>query len=114
MIACIIGAVLIGVLKQLMDAIVTWSLDKPQYGALALPLATLFVLSLMATVLYGSAAVVGGISDLEKPLEELEPTPEDAIQDVEDVDEAGVDQPGGESDGGQGTDEYEYPKGWET
>jgi len=113
MIACLIGAVLIGLLKQLMDAIVTWSLDKPQYGALALPLATLFVLSLMATVLYGSAALVGGISDLEKPMEELEPTPV-AVQDVEEMDEASVVEPDGESAGGQATDDYDYPKGWES
>ncbi len=82
LIASLIGAVGIGLLKQLMDLIVAWSLDKPQYGALALPLATLFVLSLMATVLYGSAALVGGISDAETPLSELEPdpVPEDASE----------------------------------
>jgi membrane protein len=82
LIGSLLGAVGIGLLKQLMDLIVGWSLDKPQYGALALPLATLFVLSLMATVLYVSAALVGGISDAETPLSglvreaETEPAPD--------------------------------------
>ena len=43
--------------------IVAWSLEKPQYGAFAAPLAVLFVLSLMSTVLYAAAALAGAISD---------------------------------------------------
>jgi membrane protein len=57
------GAAGAGVLKQLLTVIVAWSLAKPQYGAFAAPLAVLFVLSLLSTVLYGAAALVGGISD---------------------------------------------------
>jgi hypothetical protein len=51
------------VLKQLLQVIVAWSLAKPQYGAFAAPLAVLFVLSLLSTVLYLSAALAGGMSD---------------------------------------------------
>jgi membrane protein len=82
LISSLIGALAIGVVKQLLDVIVTWSLDKPQYGAFAAPLAVLFVLSLLSNVLYGSAALAAGISDRDVPLEELEPTPEDAVDDV--------------------------------
>lgn len=79
--ASMIGALAIGVVKQLLDVIITWSLDKPQYGAFAAPLAVLFVLSLLSNVLYASAALAAGISDRDVPLEELEPTPEQAVGD---------------------------------
>jgi membrane protein len=78
LIAGLIGALAAGIIKQLLDVIIAWSLDKPLYGAFAAPLAVLFVLSLLATVLYASAAIAGGISDREVPLEELLPTPDDA------------------------------------
>jgi uncharacterized BrkB/YihY/UPF0761 family membrane protein len=74
LIASLIGAVTAGVIKQLLEEIVAWSLDKPQYGAFAAPLAILLVLSLLAAVLYGSAALAGGISDRQVPLAELQPT----------------------------------------
>lgn len=72
-IASVIGAVAALAIKNLMSAIISWSLDKPEYGALAIPLALLFVFSLLSTVLYSAAAIVAGISDREKPLEELVP-----------------------------------------
>ncbi len=78
LVASLTGAVAIGIVKQFLDAIVSWALDKPQYGAFAAPLAVLFVLSLLSSVLYGSAALAAGISDQEVPLEELEPTPQEA------------------------------------
>jgi uncharacterized BrkB/YihY/UPF0761 family membrane protein len=56
-------------IKQLLEAIIAWSLDKPQYGAFAIPLAILFLFSLLASVLYISAAIVAGISDADLPLE---------------------------------------------
>jgi hypothetical protein len=57
---------------------VAWSLAKPQYGAFAAPLAVLFVLSLMSTVLYGAAALAGAISDQDVPLEQLDAGPDRA------------------------------------
>ncbi|MGB7981059.1 MAG: YhjD/YihY/BrkB family envelope integrity protein [Candidatus Nanopelagicales bacterium] len=73
--ASLIGAVVVGVIKQLLSLIVAWSLDKPQYGAFAAPIAALFVLSLLSNVLYATAAVAAAISDADVPLEDLEPTP---------------------------------------
>lgn len=84
LIAAGIGAIAIGLIKQLLGAIIAWALDKPQYGALALPLAILFVMSLFATVLYACAAIAAGISDADVPLEELEPTPDDAVDSTPD------------------------------
>ena len=60
LIASLIGAVAVGATKQLLEAIVAWCLDKPRYGAFAAPLGVLFILSLLATVLYASAALAGG------------------------------------------------------
>jgi uncharacterized BrkB/YihY/UPF0761 family membrane protein len=61
--AALAGAGCALVVKQLLTVIVAWSLEKPQYGAFAAPLAVLFVLSLMSTVLYGAAALAGAFSD---------------------------------------------------
>lgn len=69
LIAAAIGAVGVMLIKQLLEAIIAWSLDKPQYGAFAIPLAILFLFSLLASVLYISAAIVAGISDADLPLE---------------------------------------------
>src|SRR4051812_23745714 len=66
LIASLIGAVAVGAIKLMMEVIVEWCLDKPQYGAFAAPLAILFVLSLLTTVLYASAALAGGISDRQR------------------------------------------------
>jgi uncharacterized BrkB/YihY/UPF0761 family membrane protein len=79
LISSVIGAVAVGLIKQLLQVIVAWSLDKPQYGAFALPLAVLFVLSLLTSVLYVCAAIAGGISDRDVPLDLLGPTPDNAV-----------------------------------
>jgi membrane protein len=63
LVAAAIGAVAIGVVKQLLDVIVSWAVDKPQYGAFAAPLAVLFILMLLAQVLYASAAIAAGIAE---------------------------------------------------
>jgi membrane protein len=64
----LVGAACSLVVKQLLQVIVAWSLAKPQYGAFAAPLAVLFVLSLLSTVLYLSAAVAGGMSEEGEPV----------------------------------------------
>ena len=71
LVAALTGAVGALVVKQLLGAIVAWSLAKPQYGAFAAPLAVLFVLSLMSMVLYGAAALAGAIGDRDVPLDQL-------------------------------------------
>lgn len=73
LVASLIGAVATMVIKQLLSVIISWSLDKPEYGALAIPLALLFVFSLLSTVLYASAALTAGISDRHTDLAELAP-----------------------------------------
>ncbi len=79
LIASLTGAVAIGLIKQLLDAIMSWALDKPQYGAFAAPIAVLFILQLLSLVLYGSACLAAGISDSEVALEDLEPTRQPAV-----------------------------------
>jgi membrane protein len=58
-----VGAVAIEVLKYLMAFLVALSLEKPQYGALAVPIGVLFVLYLQTTALYASAALTAGIAE---------------------------------------------------
>lgn len=70
-----IGAVAIELLKWAMALILRFSLDKPQYGALAAPIGILLVLYLQSTALYGSAAVTAGIAEKDVPLEDLEVAP---------------------------------------
>ncbi len=60
----VVGALLIGALKVLMSTIVAWSLDKPQYGAFALPIAILVVLWLQAMALYAAAALAAGRAEM--------------------------------------------------
>jgi uncharacterized BrkB/YihY/UPF0761 family membrane protein len=71
LVASLLGAVAVGVIKQLLEAIVAWCVAKPQYGVFAAPLAVLFVLSLLTTVLYAAAALAGGISDRHVPLTDI-------------------------------------------
>ncbi|HSO03767.1 MAG TPA: hypothetical protein VLQ92_04745, partial [Candidatus Limnocylindrales bacterium] len=70
----LLGAVAVGLVNALLDAIMAWALDKPQYGAFAAPIAVLFILQLLSLVLSGSACLAAGISDSDVPLEELEPS----------------------------------------
>lgn len=76
LVASLIGAVAVGLVKALASLIIGWIVAKPQYGAFAAPLAALFVFALLAQSLYVSAAIAGGISDAERPLEELQPSSE--------------------------------------
>jgi membrane protein len=66
------GAVVIEILKSTMALIVGFTIDKPQYGALAAPIGILFVLYLLATALLGSASLTAGIAERDVPLETLE------------------------------------------
>jgi membrane protein len=68
-----VGAVVIQVLKLAMGLLVGLSTDKPQYGALALPIGILLVLYLQTIAAYGSAALTAGIAERDVPLEELTP-----------------------------------------
>lgn len=57
-----IAAVGIEILKYLLNAIISWSVSKPQYGAFAAPIAMLLVLYLETMVLYAAASVTAGMA----------------------------------------------------
>ncbi len=65
------GAVAIEVLKFLMTLLVGYTIDKPQYAALSVPIGVLFVLYLQTLALYGAACVSAGIAEKDVPLEVL-------------------------------------------
>lgn len=68
-----VGAVGIEVLKYLLSAIIGWSVNKPQYGAFAAPIAMLLVLYLETLVLYLAACITAGIAvATEDPHEEAD------------------------------------------
>lgn len=56
-VGAVLGAVLIGLLKALMATIISWSVDKPEYGAFALPISVLVILWLQSMALYAAAAL---------------------------------------------------------
>lgn len=62
----LLGALVLAVLKELMGTIVAWSVDKPQYGSLAIPVGILLVFWLQSFAVYGSAALVAGIAETEE------------------------------------------------
>lgn len=63
LVGAVAGAVAIGVLKALMAVIISWSVDKPQYGSFTIPIAVLVVLWLQSMVLYGAACLTAGTAE---------------------------------------------------
>jgi membrane protein len=74
MIGAVAGGLIIQLLRIPMALIVDLSTDKPQYGALAIPIGVLLVLYLNSMTLYGAAALCAGYSEREVPIEEIIPT----------------------------------------
>ena len=64
-----VGAVAIEILKTLMALLVGYTIDKPQYGALAVPISMLYVLYLQSLALYAAASVTAGIAEKDVPLD---------------------------------------------
>lgn len=64
-----VGAVVFELLKTLMTLLISFTIDRPQYGALAAPIGILFVLFLQSMTLYACAALTAGIADKDAPLE---------------------------------------------
>ena len=62
LIGAVVGAFGMEVLTYLLSFIVAWSVSKPQYGALAAPIAMMLVLYLEVLVIYLSACLVAGIA----------------------------------------------------
>lgn len=71
-VSAIFGALAIEVLKSAMTLILSFAIDKPQYGALTAPIGILLVLYLQSMALYVSAALAAGFADRNVPLAELE------------------------------------------
>jgi membrane protein len=69
----IAGAVGIQLLRIPMAFVIGFSVDKPQYGAFAVPIGVLLVLYLNAIAVYGAAALAAGFAERDVPLEELTP-----------------------------------------
>lgn len=74
-----VGAVITEALKSVMTLLVGFTIDQPEYGALAAPIGILFVLFLLSMALYTSAALTAGVADKDVPLDQLEV---DAVQDA--------------------------------
>lgn len=72
-IGAIVGAIIIEILKTFMTLLISFTVDRPQYGALAAPIGILFVLFLLSVALFASAALTAGIADKDVPLDLLEP-----------------------------------------
>lgn len=64
-----VGAVVFELLKALLTLLISFTIDRPQYGALAAPIGILFVLFLQSLALYACAALTAGIADKDAPLE---------------------------------------------
>jgi len=60
------GAVVIETVKYSTAGIIAWSLDKPQYGAFAVPITVMLVLYLLSMSLYASAALTAAVALKER------------------------------------------------
>ncbi len=91
------GAFAIQVLRIPMAWILEFSVDKPQYGALAIPIGVLLVLYLNTMAVYGAAALTAGYAEKDVPLEEIAPAIdiEAAQPDIEET-KSEDETPGGE------------------
>jgi membrane protein len=67
------GAVTLQLLRVPMGLILELAVDKPQYGALTVPISLLLVLYLNSTILYAAAALTAGVAEREVPLDEILP-----------------------------------------
>lgn len=94
-----VGGLVIQLLRIPMALIVDLSTDKPQYGALAIPVGVLLVLYLNSMTLYGAAALTAGFAERDVPIEEIVPTAdiEEAQPDLDTLDIAA--EPSGDSTG---------------
>lgn len=72
LVAAGVGAAVFEVLKFLMGLIISFTVDKPQYAAIAAPIGILLVLFLQSLTLYALASLAAGIADKDVPLESIE------------------------------------------
>ncbi|MCB2177468.1 MAG: YihY/virulence factor BrkB family protein [Actinomycetales bacterium] len=67
-VGAVVGGVAIELLKTLMAVLVGVTIDKPQYGALAVPIGALFVLYLQSLATYGAACLTAAIAEAGAPV----------------------------------------------
>ena len=79
------GAFALQILRIPMGVILSFSIDKPQYGALAIPIGVLFVLYLNSSAIYGAAALTAGIAERDVPLDEIIPTLDEVVPAIGEV-----------------------------
>lgn len=72
----IAGAFAIQILRVPMAWILEFSIDKPQYGALAIPIGVLLVFYFNTNAVFGAAALAAGFAERDVPLEEITPAME--------------------------------------
>lgn len=75
-IGAVAGALVVQILRIPMAWILEFSIDQPEYGALAIPIGVLLVIFLNANAVFGSAALTAGIAEKDVPLEEIVSTTE--------------------------------------
>ncbi len=68
-----IGALAIQVLRIPMALIIGFSVDKPQYSALAVPIGILLVIYLNSITVYGAAALTAGFAERDVPIDQIKP-----------------------------------------
>lgn len=78
LIGAALGAVAMEILKYLLNVIIAWSISKPQFGALAAPIAMLLVLYLECTVVYVAAAITAGSATAARAVPDDTPEAEPA------------------------------------
>jgi uncharacterized BrkB/YihY/UPF0761 family membrane protein len=69
LIGAAVGALPAVAVSLLNGAILAWSAAKPQYGALAAPIAILFLLYLLALTLFAAASLTAAVADRGLPLD---------------------------------------------
>ncbi len=62
LVGALVGAVIVGVFKAVMARIISWSVDKPEYGSFAVPISILVVLWFQSLGLYVAAAITAGVA----------------------------------------------------
>jgi len=59
----VLVALTMGVLKALMASVVSWSIDRPQFGSFAIPVTVLVVLWFQSMALYAGACLTAGVAE---------------------------------------------------
>ena len=79
------GTVAVQLLRVVMGLLLSFAADKPQYGALTLPIGILFVLYLNSMAIFGVAALTAAIAERDVPIDQIAPgiDLEDAQPDIE-------------------------------